>query len=126
MLELLKTLFNHERYQTISIIVAALLLIGFYGCEPKCKSIINPAERVTRSELDIEIDTVIAKANAGYASLEQQEDLRSLMFEHALTAASTGTVNPVALLTSVAALLGVGATADNIRKRKQIKKLTTE
>lgn len=87
---------------------------------------INPAERVTRSELDIEIDTVIAKANAGYASLESQENLRATLLEHALTAASTGTVNPLALITSLTAIIGIGAGADNVRKRKQIKKLTTE
>jgi len=124
--KLLNTLFNHERYQTISIIVSALLLLFFYGCEPKCKSIYNPAENVTRAELDIEIDMLIGKANAGYASLESQEELRKLLFEQALTAASTGTVNPIALLTSIGAILGVGATVDNVRKRKEIKRITTE
>jgi len=125
MKKLLETLFNHERYQSISIIVCSLLLLYFYGCEPKCKSIITPDENVTRSELDLEIEQVIAKANIGYASLEQQEELRDLLFEQALTAASSGTINPIAILTSAAAILGVGATADNIRKRKEIKRLST-
>jgi len=126
MKNLLLTLFNHERYQTISIIVSALLLIGFYGCEPRCKSIINPAETVSRAELDIEIDTVIAKANAGYASLESQEELRQLLFEQSIKAASTGTFNPIAVMTSIGAILGLGATVDNVRKRKVIKKLSND
>lgn len=123
MQKLLSTLFNHERYQTISIIIAALLLVYFYGCDPKCKSIYNPAETVTRTELDIEIDTLIAKANAGYASLESQEQLRQVLFNQALIAASTGTINPIALFTSIGTILGLGATVDNVRKRKEIKKL---
>lgn len=38
--------------------------------EPKCQSIMNPDQRVSRSELDSEIEQVIAKANMGYTSLE--------------------------------------------------------
>lgn len=124
MKKLLETLFNHERYQTISIIVCSLLLLYFYGCEPKCKSITSPDTNVTRAELDIEVEQIIARANIGYASLEQQEKLRQLLFQQALAAASTGTVNPLSLFTSVGILLGVGATVDNVRKRKEIKRLT--
>ena len=125
MKKLLLTLFNHERYQSISVIVCSLLLLFFYGCEPKCNSIIQPNLQITRAELDMEVESIIAKANIGYSSLEQKEELRQLLFEQALTAASTGTVNPIAIITSVGALLGLGATVDNIRKRKEIKKLTT-
>lgn len=125
MKNILDTLFNHERYQTISIIIAAALLLYFYGCEPKCKSITKPRQQVTRAELDAEVESIIAKANIGYISLEQQEELRQLLFQQALTAAATGTINPIALMTSVGALLGLGATVDNVRKRKEIKRLTT-
>lgn len=118
------TLFNHERYQSISIILAALLLLLFYGCQPKTKSMVNPGQFVTRSELNAEIDMLIAKANIGYASLEQQERLQDLIFEQALVSASTGAVNPIALFTSIATVLGVGAVTDNVRKRKEIKKLS--
>ena len=125
MKNLLSTLFNHERYQTISIIACALLLLWFYGCEPKCQSILNTETKVSRAELETEIDIFIAKANAGYTSLEQQEQLRQLLFEQALQSAATGAFNPIALMTSVGAILGLGATADNIRKRKEIKRLST-
>jgi len=125
MKKILSTLFNHERYQTILIIVCSLLLLYFYGCEPKCKSIITPNLSVTRPELEIEIETIIAKANIGYASLEQQEALRKLLFEQALAAAQTESVNPLSLFSSIGLLLGLGATVDNVRKRKEIKRLTT-
>lgn len=124
--KLIDILFNHERYQTIATIICAILLICFYGCEVKCKSILNPTEKVTRAELDVEIEALIAKANAGYASLEQQEKLRDILFQQAMSSASTGIFNPIALITSCAGLLGVGATVDNVRKRKEIKRLTTE
>lgn len=125
MKKLLTILFNHERYQSISIIVCAALLLYFYGCEPKCKSLIDPSTKINRAELDIEVESIIAKANASYISLEQQEELRQLLFQQALAAASTGSVNPLSLFSSIGILLGVGATVDNVRKRKEIKRLTT-
>jgi len=80
---------------------------------------------VTRGELDIEVEQIIAKANLGYASLEQQEELRKILFQQALAAASTGSVNPLSLFTSLGIILGVAASVDNVRKRQEIKKLTT-
>lgn len=124
MKKLLFELFNHERYQTISVVLTALLLCFFYGCQPKCKSLFNPGVNVTRMQLDAEVDSVIAKANIGYASLEQQKKLQELLFEQSLISVTTGAFNPVGLITSVGALLGVGAVTDNVRKRKQIKKLS--
>ncbi len=125
MKKLLDTLLNHERYQTISLLLATGLLIWFLGCEPKTQSLIDPTQQVTRGQLDIEIDTIISKSNIAYASLEKQEKLRDFMFQQAMIGATTGAVNPIALLTSIAALLGAGATVDNVRKRKEIKRLTT-
>ena len=125
MKNLLLLLFNHERYQSISIIIAGVLLLFFYGCEPRVKSIIEPGTQITRSELDAEIEIFVAKANAGYTSLESQEKLREVLFEQALTATSTGTINPIGVLTSIGVILGLGAGIDNVRKRKEIKKLTT-
>jgi len=126
MKNLLLTLFNHERYQSVSIITCAVLLLFFYGCEPKCKSIINPNTQSSRSELDAEIEILVSRANSGYASLEQQEQLRQLLFEQTIASATSGTVNPVALMTSIGAILGLGATVDNVRKRKEIKRITTQ
>ncbi len=123
MKKLIDILLNHERYQTISFLVVLALLIWFLGCEPKTQSLIDPTQKVSRAQLDIEIDTIISKSNIAYASLEKQEKLREFLFQQAITAASTGTVNPIALMTSVGAILGLGATVDNIRKRKTVKEL---
>lgn len=124
--KIIKTLFTKERYQTIAVILTACLLLYFYACVPKTTSILNPPQKISREQLNIEVDILIAKANAGYASLEQQEKLRDLLFEQALIAAATGTINPIALLTTIGTILGIGAAADNVNKRKEIKKLTTK
>ncbi len=125
MKKFLELIFNHERYQTIAVIIAGLLLLYFYGCAPKCISILNPPQRITRPQLEIEIDTFIARANIGYATIEQQEEFRDLLWQQSLTYATTGAINPLALLQSLGAIWGIGATVDNVRKRKEIKRLTT-
>jgi hypothetical protein len=122
MKKLISTFFNHERYQTISFIVTFILLIWFYGCEPECPSPTDPEKQITRAELQIEIDTFIARSENSFADLAKQEELRNLLFQQALLAGQTGIINPFALFTSIGAILGIGATVDNVRKRKTLKK----
>jgi len=123
MKKLLSTLFNHERYQTITIIVASLLLVVTWGCPGKAPSLLNPQKKVTRAELQNELDLMLIRANQGFARIDQVEEIKNLLFQQAIIAGQTGTVNPFALLTSVGTILGVGATIDNVRKRKEIKLL---
>lgn len=124
MKKLIETLFNHERYQTISVIIVAGLLLWFYGCESTTRSLLDPSAKVNRAELQIELDIIVARAEVGIADIEQQDRLKDMLLQQAIVAGQAGTVNPLALATSLAAVLGIGAGADNVRKRIEIKKLT--
>lgn len=124
MQKLLDTLFNHERWQTISIIIAMVLLGWFYGCESTCTSLLDPKLKVNRTGLQMELDIIVARAEAGIADIEKQDRLKDMILQQAIAAGQAGTINPLALVTSIAAILGVGAGADNVRKRIEIKKLT--
>lgn len=123
MKKLLNTLFNHERYQSVSVIVVGSLLIWFYGCESSVESIVTPEKKVTRAELRIEIESLIAMTDLRRIDLDKQDEIKSLLLKNALLIASGGAVNPVGVVTALAAVLGIGAAADNVRKRKEIKKL---
>jgi len=123
MKKILLLLFNHERYQTISIVVVTGLLVWLYGCQPKTVSLITPTKKVTKLQLQAELDFLLARAEQGFATISQQEQLRNFVFQQALITAQTGTINPIALLTSAGAILGLGGVVDNVRKRKIIKKL---
>lgn len=116
-------LFNHERYESIAVIIACGLLVYFYGCESKVQSLLFPDKQITRAELQIELETLLAQSENKFTKLDQQDQLKSLIFQQALQAATTGTINPVAALTTIGAVLGLGATIDNVRKRKEIKGL---
>lgn len=123
MKKLLSILFNHERYQSISVILVAIMLIFMSSCSPKCRSILNPEIQITRIELDGEIALLQSRINSELDNLEQQEAVRSLLINLAQSYAVTGGFNPLSALTGAIALLGTGAVIDNTRKRKEIKKL---
>jgi hypothetical protein len=121
MKKLLETLFNHERYQTIAIITAAVLLLVLWGCQGTAPSLLDPSKQVNRAELQNELDLMLIRAEQGFTKIEQRERIMALVLQQALIAGQTGTINPFALLTSIGTILGVGATVDNVRKRKEIK-----
>ncbi len=119
----IKQLFNHERYQMIAIITVCQLLIWNYGCQSKVASIYDPNLTVTRGQLHIEVDTFLANAELRYKQLDQQDQLKNALFQSLVAYTATGGVNPAAMLTTIVGILGIGATVDNVRKRKEIKRL---
>jgi len=110
----------------IASVACILLLVFAYGCQPQTKSLIDPNEKVTRAELDYEIETLLARSKIRLADLDRQEELRSLLFEQTFIIAESGTVNPVGIITALMAIMGIGATADDIRLRKKQKKPSTK
>jgi len=119
----LKKLFNHDRYQMISVIAAMGFIGLLYGCETTAPSILLPGTKVTARELQAELELLTAKIDNSLADIEHKDKLKKFIYEQSLIVASSGTINPLALLTSLGTILGSGAAIDNIRKRKVIKKL---
>ena len=123
MKKLLSTLFNHERYQSITILIACAILAIVYGCPARGPSLLSPDKKVTARELRAELDLITAQAENSFATIQQQEVFKKFVLEQAIIAGQAGAVNPFALLTSLGTLLGTGAVIDNVRKRKKIKNL---
>ena len=122
---LLLTLFNHERYQTISVLLCTVMLVWMSSCSPKCHSLLDPTKEITKTELDGEVSYLQSRIDAEIESLEQQEAIRTLLLSLAQSYVTTGTFSPLSALTGAIALLGTGAVVDNVRKRRDIKKLST-
>ena len=103
--------------------IAASLFLGFwaYGCQSETKSLIEPTKKVTRPELLDEIDSLIQKFDTAISELDRQDKFRNMVLQQSMQIAESGTVNPVGVVTTILALLGAGASADNIRLRKQRK-----
>lgn len=113
----IKPFLNGNLSQTIAIVACTVLLLWVYSCQPQTTSLLSPSQRVTRAELALELETFIAKAEIGFQDLQKQEELRQKLFEHAALWAQSGTVNPLGVVLSLAGILGLGATTDNVRKR---------
>ncbi len=118
----LREFLNHNRYQTISTILVCFVLVWIYACESTVPSITNPNIKVGRDLLTAELDHYLAQADIRFAQLNRQDELKQTLFEHTTLWATTGTVNPLGVLLSIGALLGVGSATDNVRKRIKGKK----
>lgn len=106
----------------LSILLSGIVILYAYGCESKTKSLLEPNLQVTRSELQIELDTLLAKARAGETDLDRQDEIKNMIFNQALVIAQGNQVNPLGVLTTLLSILGVGAIGDDIRLRRQRKR----
>lgn len=103
--------------------IAIAVLIWTYGCESQVTSILYAPNLVNRGQLQIEVDTFIAQAELKFADLNMQDQLKSTLFETAITFMEGGSVNPAAVAIVIGNILGLGAIIDNVRKRTLINTL---
>lgn len=118
----LKEFLNHNRYQVVTTVLVCSVLVWTYACQPQVASMQSPGIKVNRAELQMELEHFIALAEIRFKDLQKQEQLRQTLYEHTTLWATTGTINPLGVLMSVGALLGLGATTDNVRRRIADKK----
>lgn len=121
----LLTFLNHERYQVISAVLCLSLIVWFWGCESQVQSVVDPARKINRDELTAEVDFFLASAEIRFKDLDRQDEFKQYVLNQALLYGQTGTLNPVGIVATLAGILGVGAIADNVRKRKVIKDSVT-
>jgi len=117
------TFIRHNQGMFIGSIIAIAVLIWTYGCQSQVRSITNPIIIVNRGELQIEVDNFIAQAELRFADLDKQDEVKSTLFNTAIDFMQGGKVNPAAVAIVIGNILGLGAMADNIRKRTHINTL---
>lgn len=114
---------NHERYQVIATFVCILLLVWGLSCESKVRSLADPTQKITRDELNVEVDTFLAQAGIRYKQLDRLDQLKALVFDKLLLWSQGGGFNPIGIVPLIIGILGGSAAIDNVRKRRDIKKL---
>lgn len=122
----LLSLVRNETGQLICLVIAGLVILWAYGCESVVTSLRDNGKMVTRDELDLELQTYLATAEIRFRQLDRQDSFKRILFEKTAAFAKTGEINPFGLLSTLFAILGVGAIADNVRKRITIRKNLTE
>lgn len=94
-----------------TLLIGILTCIGFlfycYACEPKVRSLIDRDRLVNRQELQLELDQFIGMAQLRVADLDKQEQLRAIILQNALVLVQGQPLNPVGIVTAVAAVFGL-------------------
>lgn len=99
-----------------AMILANLLLLFCTSCPPTVPSLLNPNLAITRAELQIELDRIIAIAETRIAALDKKQALRDLILKNALLMVETGTLNPVGIATALFGAYGIGHGASKLNK----------
>jgi len=104
-----------KNWKTVLIGVTTVLLMLFYiGCQARTHALLDPKRLVTRGELQIELNNVLATAELRMADLDKQEAIRSLILQNALVLASGGTLNPVGIISAIAAVYGIATAGQKV------------
>lgn len=103
--------------KSIALIILTALLFWGYSCQPTVRSLLVPGQMVTRPELQVELDTIIATADFRMADLDRQQAFRDIIFKNAMLMVETGTLNPIGIITLLTGLYGVTRGAKDIKDR---------
>lgn len=112
MTALLKKL-NGKTFTIFAVFFVICGLFYFYGCEAKTPSLIDPAMRVTRRELESEIALLNSRISIRIEGLDNQDKLKKMLLDQASFVAAGGTFNPIGALNSLISVLAVGYAVDS-------------
>jgi len=122
-IEKIKETLRHNQALAVAVVICIALGVYLIGCDSSVTSPINPPKKVTRVQLDAEIELLIVNVKLAIEDLNKQDLFKQKLFEIGLVAAQGGTVNPVGAGVTLLGILGIGAVADNRKKDSIIKTL---
>lgn len=112
---------RHNPAIAIALVLAVVLTVWVYGCQSSTQSLLITDKKVSGPIFAGEVETLLARAEIGFADLEKQDKIKELLMEQALLFAQGNTINPVGAITTALGVLGIGAVVDNRRKDKVIR-----
>lgn len=105
-------------------LITLSIILFIYACEPKVPSLNDQKYLVTRSELQVELDNILALAKMRMLSLDKQDAVRNIILQNSLVLLQGQPFNPVGIITGIAAIYGITQGGSNITKvvKEKIKK----
>ena len=120
MWEKIKAEMRHNQFLVAAIFLAGVLVFWVYGCESKTMSVLVPEKKVTRLELQTEVDTFKLQVKAAVADLDQQDTFKQELVTVGVAIAEAGGINPAGVGVGVMLLGVLGLAADNRKKNSII------
>lgn len=117
------TIIRHNQALVVGMILALAVAIWAYGCQSSVVSILDPPAKVTRPELQLELDSMLELAKIRFAALDRKDKIKDTFFNAAIQYSAEGSINPIAFALTLGNLLGLSAVIDNRRKDVLIKTL---
>lgn len=114
---------RHNQSLVIGLMLVTAAVVWAYGCQSRVVSILSPPARVTRPELQLEVDSLLERAKMRFADLDRQDKFKAAFFNMAIEYSKGGTINPIAFAITAGNILGLSAVIDNRRKDVLIKTL---
>lgn len=100
--------------------LCVILLFFAYSCEPKTKSLLDSTKSVTLSEYKSEIEILTDRFLTGFRDIEKKTAFRDFILQQSLTYTTTGSLDPIGIISSIMVLLGIGAAVDDVKVRKKL------
>lgn len=111
--------------KAIALVLLTAFLFWGFACPSRVDSLVTDKKKITRPELQIELDTIIATAAFRLADLDKQDAFRDIIFQNALLMVEGGTLNPVGVITMLAGLYGIARGGKDIKDKIVAKKNAT-
>ena len=115
---------EHNRFMVIGVILALAACLASFGCESRVRGLCDQSKMVNRQQLGMEVDQLVLLAEQRVEDLGRQDELKQTLFNIGLQVAAGGTVNPLGIITTLGAIIGLGPVGDNIRKDAVIRRNT--
>lgn len=106
----------------LMMVIANVIVLWICACPPTTKSLNGSGTNVTREELQLELYTLIETAKIRMADLDKQDELRQMIINNAILIANGTPLNPLGILSGIAALYGMGS-AITYGKKKVVAKI---
>lgn len=113
-----------HRVAVITVCLISILLIYGYGCESRVTSIYNKDVKVTRGELQVELDDILAQVKLKVTDLNRQDAIKAVILQNAVLLIEGGPTNPVGILSAIAAIYGITQGANNVANG--VRKMTSK
>ena len=98
----------------ITIVITVFMGIYLYACQSTTRSLIDPNTRVSREELQIELETIQSRYKISQADLDKQDAIKKMLLENAILIASGSPLNPLGVLSGIAAIYGITAAGSSV------------